>query len=298
MIEFKKYMHLERFGTDEVEGIELGECYVFPKIDGTSASVWFADGEIQAGSRRRHLTLDADNAGFLAWAREQESLKRFFQENGSNRLYGEWLVPHSLKTYRDDAWRRFYVFDVQDVNSEIFCPYDGYHQTLEHFNIDYIPPVCILRNASYDALLKELDNNKFLIQEGQGCGEGVVLKNYTYQNRFGRVCWAKMVTNSFKEKHVKEMGATVKNCKQMVEQEIVDTYVGKHLVDKVYAKIVTETEEWSSRHIPRLLQTVFYDLINEEIWDAVKKLKNPTINFRTLNTITILKIKELRPELF
>ena len=30
---FQKYMHLERFGTDEVDGINLGECHVFPKLD-------------------------------------------------------------------------------------------------------------------------------------------------------------------------------------------------------------------------------------------------------------------------
>ena len=41
-MEFKKYQHIERLGTLEVEGIELGTCYVFPKIDGTNGSnlVW------------------------------------------------------------------------------------------------------------------------------------------------------------------------------------------------------------------------------------------------------------------
>lgn len=297
-MQFEKYMHLERFGTDGVEGIELGTCYVFPKLDGTNASLWFNDGEIQAGSRKRHLSIDADNAGFLAWAKEQEDIERFLTLYPELRLHGEWLVPHSLKTYRDDAWRNFYVFDVFDHSSDKFLPYEQYAEILAPYDIEYIPPICILRNATYDALLKEMDNNRFLIQEGEGIGEGIVLKNYSYQNRFGRVCWAKMVTNIFKEKHVKEMGATVKNCKQMVEHDIVDTYVDKHLMDKVYAKIVNDMQGWSSRYIPRLLQTVFYDLVNEEMWDAIKKMKNPTINFKTLNTITILKIKELRPELF
>jgi hypothetical protein len=31
MKEFRKYQHLERFGTSEVQNIELGDCYVFPK---------------------------------------------------------------------------------------------------------------------------------------------------------------------------------------------------------------------------------------------------------------------------
>jgi len=29
---FKKYTHIVRFGHDEVEGIEDGTCYVFPKL--------------------------------------------------------------------------------------------------------------------------------------------------------------------------------------------------------------------------------------------------------------------------
>lgn len=28
-MEFKKYQHLERFGNDEVEGIELGKLYIY-----------------------------------------------------------------------------------------------------------------------------------------------------------------------------------------------------------------------------------------------------------------------------
>ena len=111
-MEFIKYQHLERFGTTEVELIEIGECYVFPKIDGTNASVWIQNGEVQAGSRNRHLSLHKDNAGFLEWVLKQENIKEYLLENPKHILYGEWLVPHSLKTYRNECWRNFYVFDV------------------------------------------------------------------------------------------------------------------------------------------------------------------------------------------
>lgn len=109
---FKKYQHLERFGNTEVSQIELGECYVFPKIDGTNASVWITDGVIMAGSRTRELSIESDNAGFYAWVIEQDNIKRYLNQNPTHRLFGEWLVPHSLKTYRQNAWRKFYVFDV------------------------------------------------------------------------------------------------------------------------------------------------------------------------------------------
>ena len=39
-MDFVKYQHVERLGVDEVDGIELGVCHVFPKIDGTNSSVW------------------------------------------------------------------------------------------------------------------------------------------------------------------------------------------------------------------------------------------------------------------
>ena len=64
-MEFRKYQHIERFGTDEVDGIEFGKCYIFYKIDGTNGSVWLDnDGNLKAGSRNRELTLENDNARF------------------------------------------------------------------------------------------------------------------------------------------------------------------------------------------------------------------------------------------
>ena len=299
-MEFKKYQHIERFGNDEVQGIELGNCYIFPKIDGTNGSVWF-DGGLQAGSRKRQLSLDEDNAGFYRWALNggRHKLEEFFaRTNNEWRLYGEWLCPHSLRTYRDDAWRKFYVFDVYDDVKEKYLPYDEYSPYLDDFGIDYIPPICLMKNATYENLLVEIENNTFLIQEGKGCGEGIVIKNYDYQNRFGRTIWAKMITNAFKEKHVREMGHTVKLMKQMIEQEICDKYIDQPFVNKVYAKIVNESQGWNSKYIPRLFLSVYYDLINEELWNIIKKMKSPTINFKTLNALVVLKIKELKPELF
>ena len=60
---FSKYQHVERFGTTETNGIEMGMCYIFPKIDGTNSQLWFEAGYLHAGSRNRELSLDNDNAG-------------------------------------------------------------------------------------------------------------------------------------------------------------------------------------------------------------------------------------------
>lgn len=296
-MEFKKYMHLERIGTQEVEGIEDGLTYVFPKLDGTNGSVWIEDGEIQAGSRNRHLSLDKDNAGFLAWVLDQTNIKQYLNKNPSHILYGEWLVPHSLKTYRDDAWRRFYVFDIWDSVSGSFMHYEDYKDGVERHGLDYLAPIAIVKNGSLEHYLKCLDKNVYMIKDGCGTGEGVVIKNYEFTNKYGRVVWAKLVSNSFKEEHAKSMGAAEIGGK-VTEERIVDEYVTQHLVDKVYAKIVNEQDGWQSKFIPRLLGEVWHDLVTEEIWDIIKKHKNPKIEFASLNRFCNLKVKELRKDIF
>lgn len=307
-MEFQKYQHLERFGTDEVANIEIGECYVFPKIDGTNASVWLNDGKICAGSRKRELSLESDNAGFYAWAVQQVRLHKYLTENPTHRLFGEWLVPHSLQTYKKDAWRRFYVFDVCVDKAEDEILHDGdsklkhlhyleYKPLLEAHNIDYINPIAVIRNGSYEQFVNQLKNNVFMIEDGKGVGEGVVIKNYDYKNKYGRQTWAKIVTSEFKEQHAKVMGAPTVDGKKLIEEEITEKYVTTALIEKELSKIQNE-DGWSSRMIPRLLNTVYHSLVTEETWNFVKENKNPTIDFKRLQFFTTNKIKQVKPEIF
>lgn len=293
-MEFLKYQHVERFGTPETEGIDNGMCYIFPKIDGTNAQLWM-DGGLKAGSRNRELSVDNDNAGFYNWALSQLPILNFFHSNPNLRLYGEWLVPHSLKTYNDNAWRQFYVFDVMD--DENYLSYETYKPMLEEFGIEYIPPICKVNNPSYELIVSQLDKNGYLIKDGSGVGEGIVVKNYDYKNKFGRVVWGKIVTNEFKAKHSK-CQITELNGSTLIEETICNRYVTKALAEKEYAKIITESEGWNPKYIPRLLNTVYYCLVTEECWNFVKEFKNPTVDFKRLQFFCTQRVKELLPNVF
>lgn len=298
MPEFLKYVHLERIGTNEVDGIEIGLTYVFPKLDGTNGQVWRDEvGKIQAGSRNRVLSADADNAGFFAWVQDQENIRLYLDAHPHHTLYGEWLVPHSLKTYRDDAWRRFYVFDVLDQTTGAFKHYENYKDGLEAFGVEYLAPIAQVRNGSTDHYLKCLDKNTYLIRDGEGVGEGVVIKNYNWQNKFGRVTWAKLVTNEFREKHTKAMGVPEIGGK-ILEEKIVDEFVSDHLVKKVHAKIATENDGWQSKFIGQLLGRVWHDLITEEMFEILKRHKNPKIDFSAMVRLCNARVKSIMPELF
>lgn len=301
---FVKYQHIEKFGADETQNIEMGTCYLFPKIDGTNGSIWIDNGAIKAGSRNRELSLDNDNSGFYEWTLKQENIKNFLLQYPHLRLFGEWLVPHSLKTYRENAWRNFYVFDVcqvreNDLNNSLqYLRYEDYKMKLDEFGINYIPPIRIIRNGSYEDFIKVLSANNYLIKDGEGTGEGIVIKNYSYENKYKRQTWAKIVTSEFKEVHHKKMGAPEVDGKLLVEDEIINEFCTEALITKTFEKIKIENEGWTSKYIPQLLGRVWHDLITEETWNFIKKLKNPTVNFKTLQYKVTIKIKETLPTVF
>lgn len=299
---FERYIHLERFGAENVEGIEFGKCYIFPKIDGTNSSVWLDENGCMAfGSRNRQLSIENDNQGFMFANILNTKLSDFFKEFPKLRLYGEWLVPHTLKTYRDDAWNRFYIFDVSslgDKENEYFLSYEEYQPLVERFGLDYIRPQTVIQQPSFDQLVYEMEKNTYLIKDGCGVGEGIVIKNYGYYNQVGNQVWAKIVRNEFKEQNRDSFGVNVISGEKLVEQEIVGFYLTESLIEKTYAKLVNSLGKWENRHIPVLLDTAFSELVREELWEALKKTKFPTINFKTLKSLSYEKVKKVKSELF
>jgi hypothetical protein len=172
-----------------------------------------------------------------------------------------------------------------------------YQPLMEQYGLDYIAPIKIINNGTYDSFIHELQANCFLIEDGKGCGEGVVLKNYDFFNKYARQTWAKIVTSEFKEKHAKTMGAPIHAERKMVEEAIAIEYVTEALVEKVYAKIENDGG-FTSRRIPQLLNTVYYDVVREDAWNFVKANKNPTINFSALQHFVFGRVKALKPTLF
>lgn len=296
----QSYQHVVRIGDDAVKDILYGKVYIFPKIDGTNSVLWF-DETVQAGSRRRVLTKDGanDNAGFREWALAQENIKIFFSCYPNLVLYGEWLVKHTISTYRKDAWRKFYVFDVATVDEngkKTYLPYDEYSEILQRFNIEYLAPLKIISNPSIEDVYHTAQNNNVLLEPGE-VGEGVVCKNYDYVGRYGEVVWAKYVLSEFKERHYKTMGAP-EITKHPTEEKIAQEFITVALVEKEHAKIVNETGNWESVMIPRLLNTVWHSLIEEEMWNIIKKHKNPIIDFKMLERYVKMEVKRAMPQLF
>ena len=317
--QFRRYDHIERLDHDEVAGLLLGDCYVFPKIDGTNASAWLdKDGNVCGGSRNRHLTLEADNAGFLAWLLSDDekavAVREALMNEPSLVLYGEWLVPHTVQNYRHEAWRRFYVFDAFDTEAGCYLPFDAYKELIP--GVDVIEPLCIIRDPSTAQLETKVATNTYLMQDGAGPGEGIVVKNYAWRNQYGRQPWGKIVRNEFKEKNRTAFGTPVMHGEFTVEQAIVEKYCTPEFVGKTRAKVVlavanekgidisepnaVRTVESTHRGkvIPQFLGRLWHDFVTENIWSFLQDHKACAIDFGRTNGLLTRKAKELAQDLF
>lgn len=311
----RKYDHVERLDHPDVDGLYCGTCYVFPKLDGANASIWIdAESRIHCGSRNQ--TLDEERAlmGFYNWVSQRRPLFEDAYRHSipeSWRLYGEWLVPHTLMTYREEAWKKFYVIDVFDHEKGKYVHYDQYSPALQRLAIPVVEPLCIIKNPTEEQLHKQVLSNTYLINDNAGLGEGIVVKNYDWTNAWGRQPWAKIVRTEFKEENRRAFGVTEKEGAFQVECAIAEEFVTPHLVSKTRAKIENQILDgldpsWTRNTlaakrgelIPRLLQTVFTDLVIEESYHFVKKHKNPTIDFKKLQQFTTLQVKKYAADLF
>ena len=138
-----KYMHVERIDKDnlEVMGLLDGNVYVQPKIDGTNTSVWYADGMLHFGKRTQEMGDGDDNRGVKEKYLKDERYINLLKEHPNWTLYGEWLVPHTIKTYSATAWKILYIFDVAECDDDgIFkrwIPYNEYSPVLNGYNIEH-----------------------------------------------------------------------------------------------------------------------------------------------------------------
>lgn len=299
----RPYDHVERYGSDETEGIDVGLVHVFPKLDGANARLCIGlAGDFQVGSRTRVITPEQDCHGLAVWAPSIEEkvrgvIEQLASESGRNvhdyTLYGEWLVPHTLKTYREDAWRRLWLFDVHDGEKYLHFPTWGGLAIAR--GLDVIEPLCTIADPTPEQVRKQVETNTVLLRDGCGLGEGIVIKNYAWRNKYGRQSWAKVVRNEFKETNRRIFGVTEKTGETQVEAEIARACVTGALVDKERAKI---GEVPRAQLIPRLLETVFHCVVTEELWGQLKKHNFPKVDFKRLRTFCIAVTKELSGDLF
>ena len=285
---FKRYPKFYRIGKEETDGILFGEVHIEEKIDGANAQIWVSDGKVCCGSRNNTLCTDVDNTtdgtnmfnGFVEYVRDNESIRKLLRDNPDLRLYGEWLVRHTI-SYSETAYKKFYLFDVMEGEE-----WKDKHEVLRIADEYGIPKPqwhgCFT-NPTEDDIMKHVGISMLGTN-----GEGVVLKNEDYVNKFGDRQYAKIVTEKFKEDNAVAFGGNNKFSETYWEVYIVNKYMTLARIEKIMNKLQpTLDKRLDLEHIPRVAQTAYHDMLTEEIWDIQKKVVS--VNFQVLKRVATKK---------
>ena len=96
------------------------ECVITEKIDGTNGCILIMDdGRVQAGSRSRWITPEADNFGFARWVKDHEEELR--TGLGVGLHYGEWWGLGIQRKYDQDR-KRFSLFNTAKWSDDATRP--------------------------------------------------------------------------------------------------------------------------------------------------------------------------------
>lgn len=279
---FKRYPKIHRLGKEETEGILIGFCTIQEKIDGANTSIWVDKrGEITCGSRSRELTEGFN--GFVDYVKANEGIKKFFNDNPTKRLYGEWLVPHTITNYRPTSYKQFYLFDITEVGdgeeAEAFLPQGEVQKVAEMYNINY--PIIFLEkeNPTVEEIMESVGKSAL----GE-VGEGVVIKNLDHIDKFGNHCYGKIVTDKFKESNSVVFGGNDKHSETYWEMYVVNKYMTLGRIEKIMNKLQPLIDKkLDLEHIPRVTNTAYHDLLTEEIWEISKKVQK--LDFKALSRL-------------
>ena len=290
----RKYDDVERLGKDEVEGILNGTCYIFEKIDGANISLyWDNEKGLVICSRNAQVFSDKDGGNFrgiVEYIAMHENIRKMVMEYPSFIFYGEWLVKHTIK-YPETLINTIWFFDMYNTVTNKYLHIKECLDIWDYFNVERIPILNEIDNPTSEDLQKYMNVNNF---NGEPQQEGIVIKNYSFINKYGRQQWAKIVNEQFKEVKKEQKGI-----KSGIEEKISENYITLARVQKVINKIYDVMKQidgdiikLTEKNTGEVLSRTYYDLIQEDIWEILKKEKMPIIDFKKLKKYSDNKVRE------
>lgn len=289
---FRKYEKIHRLSKEEVDGILIGTCSITEKLDGANLSVWMGTDGLHVGSRNNDLTLNCNAFnGAVEYINNHPGIKKFFESYPTYRLYGEWLVRHTLQ-YNETAYKKFYLFDVlcfEGTEHQDWMDRFDLNNIAKEFGIETVPDLGTINNPTLQQLTEIIEKGKSAFGDKM---EGIVIRNPEFTNSFGDKCNAKLVTEGFMEDNGITFGGNNKFSECYWEQFVSNKYVTLERVQKVCNKIQPEVNErLDMKHIPRITNTVYHDVVTEEAWDIATKVQK--LDFNNLKRICIKKAKQV-----
>lgn len=275
MSEMKKYTKVIRFDQEKYQDIlESGYIIVQEKLDGANASFAWNETTNQIDVFSRNCLLDEENdlRGYYAWAKQLD--EKLVKRNSHYIYFGEWLIKHKL--HYGSHMDQFYLFDIFDKEKRKYLPFDIVRQEAERFGLNIVP-------VFYEGPTKPIEELKQFVGKSflGEVGEGIVIKNVTYEDHFGHQIYVKIVSDTFSEKL-----KTKKPKDQTVTQEelFIETFLTPARVEKFLYKLVDEgilQEDFGVKEMPIILRELSHRLYEDLIEEEGDSL-DPEFNYKLL----------------
>lgn len=237
MKEIKKYTDIIRYGKQETEDVLKKGDYITitEKMDGANASFRIDETNplgVSCYSRNKPLNAENTLGGFYNWV--IDNIVPIKDKLNPNYIYyGEWMNPHKVK-YKEEIYKEFYMFSIWDS-------YKYLHDDIVKFeskrlNIKTVDYFYEGEFISLEHLMSFVGKSNLTLEPNTG--EGIVIKNVSYFDKYCKQCFVKLVSDKFTE--VKKQKVP-KADKSMIEGYVeLMSVLTQARVDKILYKVVDE----------------------------------------------------------
>lgn len=291
----RKYLDIERLKDKYANAFTEGENIVVQtKIDGANASFTYnpETNTVDAFSRKNKLNEINNLRGFYEFTQkfDIELIKKITQ-NGRFIIFGEWLVPHTIK-YEQDMYNKFYMFDVWDCEIEQYIRYEDasamYAELMLAASIggfadkmNFVPVVYIGKFTTWEEVMKLLIVRT---TSAETCEEGIVIKSQDrLDNKSSSTpAYVKIVNEKFSEVHQskphvidQEKLAAKEKAMNLAKTIVTARRVTKCIEKMIDTNIIPESwDEHDMKTIAKTLPKMIYEDCKKEEPEVVDQIEN------------------------
>lgn len=300
MREIKKYMSIVRYGKSGTADIfnEGDYITITEKIDGANASFCIDEDNplgISCYSRNQILTTGNRLRGFYNWV-EETIVPIKDKLNKNYRYIGEWLCSHKV-VYKEEAYNNFYLFSIWDDETGKYLHDDIVKEEAKRLELKTAEYFYEGEYISFEHLMSFVGKSNLTLEPNTG--EGIVVKNVNYTDRFGKQMFVKLVSEKFAEVQKQKLPKNPKQTPAYIS--VIKTVLTKARIEKLLHKLIDEQlieEDYSIEDMGSILKLlgnrVYEDIYSEE-YDIIKDIEESQIK-RTIGKNLPIIVKEILKE--
>jgi len=237
----KKYMDVVRLdhkSTSEVLNIGDG-IIIQEKLDGANASFTLNNGVLEAFSRNTKLDDSNTLGGVYGFVMESFNDKKNFL--GEDYIYfGEWLTPHKVKY--EGFEKQFFLFDIYSKSKEQYLDFKEVEHEAITLGLNLIPVFYEGEYKSFEQLESYVGKTKLNGMIGEKIlGEGIVVKNVNYLDKFGKQLFVKLVVDEFREVKKQKKAKNPSDYKNTKEYIVAESLTTSARIEKIIYKLKDES---------------------------------------------------------